>query len=82
VLELAEPAAREAGVSFRRELSSQPPLVRADRLLIEQAAFKLVRNAVEAVQELSLRPGTREVEMLEEFFAAFGRMPRCNQDAA
>ena len=53
VLELAEPGAREAGVSFRRELSPQPPLVRADRLLIEQAALNLVRNAVEAVQELA-----------------------------
>jgi C4-dicarboxylate-specific signal transduction histidine kinase len=53
VLELAEPGAREAGVSFRRELSPAPPLVRADRLLIEQAALNLVRNAVEAVQELA-----------------------------
>ncbi|HEV3009927.1 MAG TPA: ATP-binding protein [Burkholderiales bacterium] len=53
VLELAEPGAREAGVSFERALSEQPPVVRADRLLIEQAALNLVRNAVEAVQELA-----------------------------
>ena len=53
VLELAEPGAREAGVSFERALSAQPPVVRADRLLIEQAALNLVRNAVEAVQELT-----------------------------
>jgi len=53
VLELAEPGAREAGVSFERALSPRPPLVRADRLLIEQAALNLVRNAVEAVQELA-----------------------------
>jgi C4-dicarboxylate-specific signal transduction histidine kinase len=53
VLELAEPGAREAGVSFERELSPRPPVVRADRLLIEQAALNLVRNAVEAVQELA-----------------------------
>jgi C4-dicarboxylate-specific signal transduction histidine kinase len=39
-------------VSFERALSAQPPLVRADRLLIEQAALNLVRNAVEAVQDL------------------------------
>ena len=52
VLELSEPAAREAGVSFERVLSTKRPLVRADRLLIEQAALNLVRNAVEAVQEL------------------------------
>ena len=52
VLELSEPGAREAGVSFERALSAHPPVVRADRLLIEQAALNLVRNAVEAVQEL------------------------------
>jgi C4-dicarboxylate-specific signal transduction histidine kinase len=53
VLELSEPGASEAGVSFERALSPRPPLVRADRLLIEQAALNLVRNAVEAVQELA-----------------------------
>jgi C4-dicarboxylate-specific signal transduction histidine kinase len=52
VLELSEPGAREAGVTFERVLSARPPVVRADRLLIEQAALNLVRNAVEAVQEL------------------------------
>ena len=53
VLELAEPGAREAGVTFESALSAEPPVVRADRLLIEQAALNLVRNAVEAVQELA-----------------------------
>lgn len=53
VLELAEPGAREAGVSFEHELSAEPPLVSADRLLIEQAALNLVRNAIEAVQDLA-----------------------------
>ena len=52
VLELADPGAREAGVTCERVLSPQLPVVRADRLLIEQAALNLVRNAVEAVQEL------------------------------
>ena len=52
VLELAEPSARESGVSFEVALSPEPPLVRADRLLIEQAALNLVKNAVEAVQDL------------------------------
>ena len=51
VLRLAEPGAREAGIRFERRLSAQPPLVRADRLLIEQVALNLVRNAVEAVQD-------------------------------
>jgi hypothetical protein len=32
--------------------------------------------------ELSLRPATREVETLEKILAEFGRMPRCNEDAA
>ena len=40
-------------MTFERALSGQPPVVRADRLLIEQAALNLVRNAVEAVQELA-----------------------------
>ena len=52
VLELSEPGARDAGVVFDRALSLRPPMVRADRLLIEQAALNLVRNAVEAVQDL------------------------------
>jgi C4-dicarboxylate-specific signal transduction histidine kinase len=59
VLELSEPGAREAGVTFERLLSARPPLARADRLLIEQAALNLVRNAVEAVQELE--PARRRV---------------------
>jgi hypothetical protein len=28
-----------------------------------------------------LRPAAREAEMLKEFLAEFGRMPRCNEDA-
>jgi hypothetical protein len=52
VLRLAEPEAHEAGISFERRLAGAPPLVRADRLLIEQVALNLVRNAVEAVQAL------------------------------
>jgi C4-dicarboxylate-specific signal transduction histidine kinase len=52
VLRLAEPEAREAGISFERRLAATPPVVRADRLLIEQVAINLVRNAVEAVQAL------------------------------
>src|SRR5688572_498283 len=59
VLELSEPGAREAGVTFERKLSERLPVARADRLLIEQAALNLVRNAVEAVQELE--PARRRV---------------------
>ena len=52
VLRLAEPEARDAGISFERRLAGAAPVVRADRLLIEQVAINLVRNAVEAVQAL------------------------------
>jgi signal transduction histidine kinase len=52
VLRLAEPEARDAGIRFERRLAARPPVVRADRLLIEQVALNLVRNAVEAVQAL------------------------------
>lgn len=51
-LRLAEPEARDAGIAFERRLAQQAPVVRADRLLIEQVALNLVRNAVEAVQGL------------------------------
>ena len=59
VLELSEPGASEAGVTFDVMLSRERPVVRADRLLIEQAALNLVRNAVEAVQDLA--PARRRV---------------------
>ncbi|TAK80652.1 MAG: hypothetical protein EPO20_28065 [Betaproteobacteria bacterium] len=56
VLALAEPEARDAGIRFERLLAATAPVVRADRLLIEQVALNLVRNAMEAVQAL---PGAR-----------------------
>jgi C4-dicarboxylate-specific signal transduction histidine kinase len=52
VLRLAEPAARDAGISFESRLAPRAPIVRADRLLIEQVALNLVRNAIEAVEAL------------------------------
>ena len=57
VLRLAEPAARDAGITFECRLAATPPAVRADRLLIEQVALNLVRNAIEAVE--TLPPGRR-----------------------
>ena len=52
VLRLAEPAARDAGITFECRLAATPPAVRADRLLIEQVALNFVRNAIEAVEAL------------------------------
>ena len=50
-LQLAEPEAREAGVELK--LSGGPGArVRGDRLLLEQVALNLVRNAIEAVRAL------------------------------
>ena len=52
-LELAEPEAREAGVALELAPDPAAPRVRADRLLIEQVALNLVRNAIDAVQGLA-----------------------------
>ena len=51
-LELAAPDALEAGVALELSTGAGVPRVRADRLLIEQVALNLVRNAIEAVQAL------------------------------
>src|SRR5262249_61673762 len=52
-LELAQPEAREAGVSLEMAAGAALPRVRADRLLIEQVALNLVRNAIDAVHGLA-----------------------------
>jgi C4-dicarboxylate-specific signal transduction histidine kinase len=51
-LELAEPEALEAGVALQASLAAALPPVRTDRVLIEQVALNLVRNAIEAVHGL------------------------------
>ena len=51
-LELAQPEALEAGVSLELAAGAALPRVRADRLLIEQVALNLVRNAIDAVHDL------------------------------
>jgi C4-dicarboxylate-specific signal transduction histidine kinase len=51
--ELAEPEALELGVSLRLSLAPGLPPVRADRVLAEQVALNLVRNAIEAVQGMA-----------------------------
>jgi len=60
-LELAAPDALEAGVALELSPASRVPRVRADRLLIEQVALNLVRNAIEAVQ--ALPPERRRVSL-------------------
>jgi hypothetical protein len=50
--------------------------------LIEHLGRRLCPCAEKATHyswELSLRPAMREVQILEEFLAQFGRMPRCNE---
>ena len=51
-LELAAPEGRDAGVALELRAGAETPRVRADRLLIEQVALNLLRNAIEAVQPL------------------------------
>jgi C4-dicarboxylate-specific signal transduction histidine kinase len=51
-LELAELEALQGGVALELKVAPVLPTVRADRLLIEQVALNLVRNAIEAVQAL------------------------------
>lgn len=40
------------------------------------------QHATHYTWELSLQPAAREAEVLSEFQARFGRLPRCNADAA
>lgn len=49
---LAQADADEDGVTLRLQESASAPRVRVDRLLVEQVALNLVRNAIEAVQAL------------------------------
>ncbi len=51
-LELARPEAEEAGAAVELRAGTGVPRVRGDRLLLEQVALNLVRNAIEAVQAL------------------------------
>jgi len=58
---LAELQAHEAGVRLELELADALPKVSTDRLLVEQVAVNLVRNAIEAVQGLA--PERRRVRL-------------------
>jgi signal transduction histidine kinase len=60
-LELAAPEALDSGVALELAAGERVPRVRADRLLIEQVALNLLRNAIESVRELP--PSRRRVAM-------------------
>lgn len=49
---------------------------------LERRLCPCTERATHYSWELSLRPAAREVEVLQEFMAQFGRMPRCNEEAA
>ena len=69
--ELIEPQAQEAGVRIELHLARGLPAVRTDRLLLEQVALNLLRNAVEAVQAL---PAERRRVTLSTAPASDGRV--------
>ncbi len=60
VLTLLEHSARSHGVQMRLQLGDPLPIVRADKLLIEQVIYNLMRNALEAVTG---QTGERSVEV-------------------
>jgi signal transduction histidine kinase len=76
-LELAALDALEAGVALELSPGRRVPRVRADRLLIEQVALNLVRNAIEAVQAL---PPERRRVSLATGADAEGRATLCVAD--
>ena len=52
VRQIAGPEAAEAGVLLELDVAKRLPRVQSDKLLVEQVALNLVRNAIEAVREL------------------------------
>jgi len=49
---------------------------------IEQGHCPCTARATHYSWELSLRPATRELEVLQHFEARHQRLPRCNEEAA
>jgi hypothetical protein len=62
--------------------ASQAATIRA--CLVEHlgGSCPCTRQATHYTWELSLQPAAREAEVLREFQARFGRLPRCNGEAA
>lgn len=62
--------------------ASQAATIRA--CLVEHlgGSCPCTRHATHYTWELSLHPAAREAEVLTEFRSRFGRLPRCNEEAA
>jgi hypothetical protein len=88
---LVEAAPDEPGVYALWEDDELVFLGHASRLVTIRACLRLqlarslcpcAEKATHYSWALSLRPAERELELLQEFQAQFGRLPRCNEDAA
>jgi C4-dicarboxylate-specific signal transduction histidine kinase len=64
VLELTRGEATKNGVSVRTQFAEPSPVVRADRVLLQQVILNLIINAVEAMS--SMREGARELLICTE----------------
>jgi two-component system sensor histidine kinase DctS len=65
---LIELQARQAYVSFRTQIPADLPMVRADRVMIEQVLLNLTRNAIESMQHIP--PQRRVLNVAAEYDAA------------
>lgn len=62
--------------------ATQASTIRACLVEHLAGACPCTRQATHYTWELSLQPAAREAEVLREFQARFGRLPRCNGEAA
>ena len=62
--------------------ASPAATIRARRIEHLGGSYPCTRHATHYTWELSLHAAAREAEVLKEFQARFGRLPRCNAEAA